>query len=545
MAKEPLQENLENFICVLVDDYDFYNQDLPLDVIHKLLILIDIDYFSKINIFSWTDVQIHLDHFVKQSGIGYDASEEIQGKEIDSGNIKALMESLIILCSMVQIFNTKTYHQARDYFLSNNKVSHNDDPTAIIDDVSAQLESMMKEKSGTTDLIKNTVDTQELLDLITSRNKIIENLKQNNMELITKMEEKEEKIEQLNLQLQTKQNEEDKKQKEFNKQEKIFEGKLKMMEENYNKMQDDFERQISKMVSNSNLERETAKAAREAIEEEKKFLGKTIKDLKNDKKLMEANFGVRECTIADLKNQIFRSDKQLMEYEIKIKTSDNYKQKFKNANNLKKQLNNRIDILERKLKHYEENMPYNINDEPTQANRISINHTAGINTRPTVTNHTSNINNDMLEFDADDIESDEKLKEMKMRESEINLDAYRMSSRMGSFNYNGYDNNNWRDTTVNAMMMNNSLNDSAVKGLTIDNLVQKINEENENENENKNKNKEKAEKEEKIDTESADILYSVMSEYLKSHLQMKEYYVSKSTRERDIMKPFVIEQFLK
>ena len=51
--------------------------------------------------------------------------------------------------------------------------------------------------------------------------------------------------------------------------------------------------------------------------------------------------------------------------------------------------------------------------------------------------------------------------------------------------------------------------------------------------------------EDHLSLEEVGMLYSVVSEYMVDHLNLAEMYTSKHTRERNIMKPFVIEQFFK
>ena len=109
MQKSEIQSQLENFVCMLTQDYEGLDQDIKISTIKRLLILIDKRFFSNSELLTWADVRTYLYYFYSEQNLELNAEEDILAEEIEAGDQKSLMESLIILCWLVLNFNRKVY----------------------------------------------------------------------------------------------------------------------------------------------------------------------------------------------------------------------------------------------------------------------------------------------------------------------------------------------------------------------------------------------------------------------------------------------------
>lgn len=527
MSKTSLQSNLENFVCMLTQDYDFLDQDLPIRTIHKLLILINEQFFKEITLLNWKDIQTHLQQFYVFNNIDLNAMEDFDVAAIEEGNPKALLESLIILCSFVSIFNKDCFDEVKDYFISNVPMHDNDNFFGFLDDYTEELKRTIPEQSNyENQMITNNEDTQNLLNMISTKNNTIQELQQQKNKMSSKMEEYKNKIEELNLFIE----EHDSKQKEAKrnliKQEKIFENKYCILEEELQKQKLEHEKKIKKMITNQDLEISKIKQKFFNFEEEKISLQKEILKLENEKKISEKSLKVKNVEIQKLKKNNDQLIVQIDDLEVKYKTNENKKNKISDFMKKNKELMRKIEELEKKLKLFEKssiNGPESgVFHERSSSNKIPLDLLNQASSSP---NPTDDIN--------DTTHYDYKISHIGLRESEVEL-----GNKIGIVDKYLIDN---PDIFMNRNSIGEDFSDSNINNVNMDKF--KLNN-NDNDNNNKfdpNELKQKG----WFDKEEAEILYSVMSEYIVTHLDMKNYYISRKTRERDIMRPFVIDEFFK
>ena len=173
MVKSTLQTNLENFICMLSQDYEKIEQDLGISTIHKLLVTIDRNFFAHLKVINWLDVQSLIQQFYHKENLTLNAMEDIRAKEIENGDQKSLVETLIILCSLVKIFNEEHYEEVRDYFQNKVPILEDHDFFIFVDDVYNEIQYMMETTNAHVKKSKNAImkkkeneDTQHLLNCL-------------------------------------------------------------------------------------------------------------------------------------------------------------------------------------------------------------------------------------------------------------------------------------------------------------------------------------------------------------------------------------------
>ena len=522
MVKSTLQSNLENFVCMLTQDFDFIDRDLPISTIHRLLTLISDSYFRKLTLINWTDIQSHLQQFYVQSHLDLNAADDIRAHEIESGNQKALVETLIILCSMVMIFNKDTFEEVKDYFISKIKMGNSENFFVFIDDVSQELELVIQnsgeanQSSMGSQMTNINSDTQNLLNIITDKNNLIQKLQGINNELDEKVEVYKKEIQELNSYIGKNEDTQEESKRNLIKQEKIYESKLKIMEEDMIKSEQEYERRIKKMLTNNDLEMGKIKIEIKDWKEELLTNQKESKKLTNEKKILEKNIKIKNMDIQQLKKENQNLKNQINKLEIKNKSANIWKGRYDDLKKENINLKNRNDEIEARLMALDGNYLNESGENNIESKMFNHHMESNVNKKK-ISHSTMDENqgfNDTLNYG---------MSKLHMRESEIDLDGGQgMRNTLNQYMMQSMDWANPRDS-VNPGGL------SQIRSVNLNNF--KLN---------KSRDDPPA-----FDSENADILYSVMSEYLLGHLEMKEYYVSRQTRERDIMKPFVIEQFFK
>ena len=536
MTKSTLQSNLENFICMLSQDYDKIDQDLPISTIHKLLITIDRSFFEHVNVINWLDVQSLIQQFYHNKNLTLNAMEDIRANEIESGDQKSLVETLIILCSLVKLFNEEHYEEVRDYFQNKVPISEDHDFFIFVDDVYNEIRYLIETTQANNNKSNNAMqkkkeneETQHLLNLISNKNEIIQDLQKDNKELTTDIVKFKSKIKELNSFLEKNQYQQDESTKNLQMQESIFENKLKLMEEDLSKVKEEYEKRIKKMITNHDLEKEKVKAMIHNWNEEKAIMQKEIKKNKNEKKIADKNVNLKMMDINELKKENKVLANKVKSLEIKIKSSINWKSRCEKLKTENKKINTMLDELEAKMIGMERN---NISDKNVYGINLNRSSKHRLNLDTIAQSITSNANNDIYD------EPEEK--NFRMRESEVNLDEY--NDMTTSLTQHITENAQYfgpRDT-IPAMNVSpiTQMNLQEYADYKIDEQITGISEKDQEPVETKIP-------EDHISFEDVGILYSAFSEYLVNHLDMKDYYTSRKTRERDIMRPFVIDQFFK
>jgi len=536
MVKSTLQTNLENFICMLSQDYEKIEQDLGISTIHKLLVTIDRNFFAHLKVINWLDVQSLIQQFYHKENLTLNAMEDIRAKEIENGDQKSLVETLIILCSLVKIFNEEHYEEVRDYFQNKVPILEDHDFFIFVDDVYNEIQYMMETTNAHVKKSKNAImkkkeneDTQHLLNLISNKNEIIQELKNDKKVLSSDIINFKNKIKELNQFLERNQYQQDESTKNLQMQESIFENKLKLMEEDLAKVQEDYEKRIKKMVTNHDLEKEKVKSMLKGWNEEKGALLKQLKKLNNEKTIADKNLNMKNLDITDLRKENITLANKVKSLEIKTKSSTNWKARCDKLKGENKKLNTMLDNLEKKLNEMEKQ---NLNPKDIYGMNLNRSSKYQLNLDNIEEGIVSNGNNEIVD------DSDDKL--YAMRESEINHDFYgdisnSLSQHLGqNAQYYGP-----RDTIP-------AMNISPITQMNLQDYgYDKIDEQITGVSEKDPEQTESKIPEDHVSLEDAGILYSAFSEYLVKHLDMKEYYTSSKTRERDIMRPFVIDQFFK
>lgn len=521
MTKTSLQSNLENFVCMLTQDYDFLDQDLPIRTIQRLLILVNEDFFKEVIVLNWKDIQSHLQQFYIQNNIELNAMEDFDIQSIEEGKPKALLESLIILCSFVSILNKDCFDDVKEYFINNVPMNANDNFFPFIDEYSEELKRAIPNQSNSTNqMIPNNQDTQELLNMISKKNNIIQDLEQQKNTISSKMDQYKLKIEELNQSIEEHESKQKEAKRNLIKQEKIFENKYTALEEELQKQKDEHAAKIKKMITNQDLEISKIKHKFQNFEEEKITLQKEILKLENEKKISEKTLKVKNVEIQKLKKKNDELIIQIDDLEVKYKTNENKKTKISDFMKKNKELIKKIEELEKKIKSLEKapgnGVVSDIVHERSSSNRIPLELLNEISPLPTPTD-------DINESPHDDY----KFSHIGLRESEVEL-----GNKIGIVDKYLIDN---PDVLLDRNSLGENCLDSNVKTVNMNRF--KFDDNQTNINESKNK--------ELLDKEDAGILYSVMSEYIINHLDMKNYYLSRKTRERDIMRPFIIDEFFK
>ena len=534
MNKSPLQRNLENFICMLSQDYERIDLDLQISTIHKLLMTIERSFFEHAEVRNWLDVQSLMQQFYHKENLDLNAIEDIRAEEIEEGNQRVLLETLIILCSLVKLYNEQTYDEVRDYFQTKVAINENQDFFIYVDDVYRDIKILKenskmynKQNSISKKRQQENEDTRHLLDLISNKNDVIDKFKKENEELRTDISKYSKEIKELTDFIEKNKHQQDESTKNLQMQESIFENKMKLMEEDMAKQKDDYERRIKKIVTNHDLEKQRVKVMVNNWKEEKESLLKDIRKLQKEKSIADNNFKLKNLDITDLKKENIVLKNKVKSLEIKTKSSINWKSRCEKLKTENKELNKMIDELEAKITVIDRQ---NINDKQVFGMSMSRNSRNRLDLDGLVNNITSTANNEVTD------EPSVRTK-FRMRESEVNLGIYDDMENLTEHVEENYEYYGPRDT-IPAMNM------SPISQMNLHELMAK-----ENTNVKEISKKETMEEhkipEDHISLEEAGVLYSAVSEYLVDHLDMVDYYTSKQTRERDIMKPFVIEQFFK
>jgi hypothetical protein len=537
--KSPLQTNLENFICMLSQDYGSMDKDIRVPTIHKLLMTIDKAFFEHVKLINWFDVQSLVQQFYNFKNLDLNAMEDIRAQEIEAGEKKPLVEALIILSSLVKMFNEAHYLEIKDYFKSNADIPPDQDFFDYVDDVYEEVKDLVsnahqqkRESMMSIQKKKENENTQHLLNMISNKNEVIHQLQNENKELNVDIEKYLKKIKELNNFLEKNQFQQEESTKNLQMQEKIFESKIKLMEEDTSKVKEDYEKRIKKMVTNNDLEREEFKRMIKAWNEEKASIQKELKKLNNEKAIAEKSLSVKNMDITDLKKENKTLANKVKSLEIKTKSSINWRNRHDKLKAENKNLNEIIDELEAKVNSLDrqklgsKNM-FGVGESRSSKNRFNLDILNEVN--------TSNANNEV----AEDLEDSNNM--YRIRESEVNLDVYGDVSN--SLSQHVTENNTYfgpRDTIP-------SMGVSPINQINLQDLMyQKVDTVNE-ETPGQPPQVIVKEKipEDVLKFEEAGILYAAVSEYLVEHMDLVEYYTSKKTRDRDIMKPFVIEQFFK
>lgn len=533
--KSPLQTNLENFICMLSQDYDQMDKDIPISTIHRLLVTIDKGFFEGVKLINWFDVQSLVQQFYHSRALDLNAMEDIRAAEIEGGEKKPLVEALIILSSLVKMFNEAHYEEIKDYFQANVKVPPDQDFFDYVEDVYEEVRHLVsnahqqkRESMLSLQKQKENENTQHLLDMISKKNEAIHRLQAENKGLGADIEKYQAKIKELDGFLEKNQFQQEESTKNLQMQEKIFEGKIRLMEEDLSRLHEDHERKVKKMLTNHELEREDFKRMIKAWNEEKASLQKELKKLNNEKSISEKNLNMKNMDITDLKKENKALANKVKSLEIKTKSSINWKSRHDKLKAENKRLNEIIDELEVKINALDrqklgsKNM-FGVGESRNSRHRLNLD---GL--KPS---GTSNANNEVAE------ELEEEPTWGRIRQSEVDLDVFGDMSH--SLSQHVTENANYfgpRDTIP-------AMNVSPINQLNLEELVYE-------KQDTAPLMKKKTQAEEKLPEdvltlEEAGLLYASVSEYLVEHINLVEYYTSKRTRERDIMKPFVIEQFFK
>lgn len=536
--KSPLQRNLENFICMLSQDYEKIDQDVNISTIHKLLIMMDKPFFEHVKLSNWFDVQSLIQEFYHLQGLEINAVEDIQATQIEAGEMKPFVEALIILSSLVKIFNEEHYEEVKDYFQSKVNIPEDQDFFDYVDDVYRDFKNYMdnvkeqkRESMMTMKKQKENEETLRLLNLISTKNDVIHDLQNQNKELNKDIDKFQKKITELNDFLEKNQYQQEESTKNLQMQERIYETKLKLMEEDLTKIKEDYEKRIKKMVTNHDLEKEKVKNMVKAWNEDKATMQKELKKLSNEKTIADKNLNMKNMDITDLKKENKVLANKIKSLEIKTKSSVNWRNRHDKLKSENKRLNELIDELEAKINVMDRQ---NINEKNAYGIQMGRGSRHKLNLDGLANNITSSGNNEIRE------EPEVKSKLFHMRESEVDLDIYGDVS--ASLSQHITENMTYygpRDT-IPAMNMS-PINQINLQEFAYDKIDERITEVSEKSPENAPQKT----PEDHISMEEAGILYAAVSDYLVSHMDMVEYYTSKKTRERDIMKPFVIEQFFK
>lgn len=538
MKKSVLQTNLENFICMISQDYDKIDKDLPMSTIHRLLITIDRSFFEHVNIINWLDVQSLIQQFYHKEGLDLNAMEDIRADEIEAGDQKSLVETLIILCSLAKIFNEEHYEEMRDYFQSNVSIKEDQDFFMFVDDVYKEIklirdnatlyqkQSLLESKKQ-----KQNEDTQRLLNLISNKNEIIQELQTRNKQQVADLDKFQAKIREMSEFLEKNQHQQDESNKNLQMQESIFENKVRLMEEDMAKLKDDHERRIKKLITNHDLEKQKMKAMISGWKEEKASLQKEIRKLQSEKSIAEKNLNLQIIDFNELKknNGILKS--KVNSLEIKTKSSTNWKNRCEKLKTENKELKNLVDELESKLNTIDrqkihDKQFYNVSLSRNSRNRLDLEGLA---------------NNISSSAHVEPSDEPQKKNQYQMRESEMDLDIYDDYDIADHVEEN-HEYYGPRDTIP---AMNVSPIDQFNLGELINDKPGVMSRKTSmKKSPAKDKDKERI-PEDHISLEEAGVLYSVVAEYVVEHLNLAELYTSKNTRERNIMEPFVIEQFFK
>lgn len=535
MVKSTLQTNLENFICMLSQDYEKIDKDLPITTIHKLLVTINRSFFEHVNVINWLDVQSLIQQFYHRENLNLNAMEDIRAKEIEAGDQKSLVETLIILCSLVKIFNEEHYEEVRDYFQNKVPIMEDHDFFIFVDDVYNEIRYLIdtskanaKQSDNAIQKQKENEDTQHLLNLISNKNEIIQELQKDNKDLGSNIVKFKSKIKDLNSFLEKNQYQQDESTKNLHLQESIFENKLKLMEEDLGKVKEDYEKRIKKMVTNHDLEKEKVKSLLTGWNEEKASLQKELKKLNNEKIIADKNMTMKILDITDLKKENKILANKIKSLEIKTKSSINWRTRCDKLKAENKKLNIMLDELESKMNIIERQ---NLTDKNVYGMNLDRKSKHRLNLDNIAQSITSNGNNEI---------SDEPEKKFHMRESEVNLDVHNdMTTSLSQHITENAEYFGPRDTIP-------AMNISPITQMNLHEYgYDKIDEQITGVSEKDQEATESKIPEDHVSLEEAGILYSAFSEYLINHLDMNEYYTSRKTRERDIMRPFVIDQFFK
>lgn len=528
MQKSEIQSQLENFVCMLTQDYEGLDRDVQISTIKRLLCLIDKQFFSTAELLTWADVRTYLYYFYNEQGLDLNAEEDILAEDIEAGDQKSLMESLIILCWLVLNFNRKVYEDTQKYFLSKRELRPNEDFFSVIAGLGNDIELEMErrnadKKKASTPYKTGSKETQNLLDQITQRNITIQELRQEikgTDTLISKL-----RGDNANLKQTIKKHNGEKEDlnHELAKQESIYQAKLTAMEEDITKSQKEHKRKVNKIITNFDVERNAHKKEMRLWSEERGSLKKDILKLRNEKQLVEKTLELKDIEMISLQRENKKSKEQANKLEIKYKSSLNWKERHALLKEEMEKLKDWAEQLEKKVL---ESDPEYVNNKEGKGRNLG--------SRNDSTLDTSNYNNNNeVDTTAPKNQNSFKISQsnFQLRESEINID------------YAG------RDTLGQQIMGNmawahsNSIGDPFARNESMvhrgESIIRAVN------MGNFGLPGQTLKKSSGLDTETAELLYSAMSEYTLEHLQMMQYYRNKSTRERDIMKPFVIDQFFK
>lgn len=526
MIKSTLQCNLENFVCMLTQDYESFDQGLPLSTIKSLLVLIDEPFFASTTCSHWEDIHNTLQQYYIQNHFELNADEHINFKLIEEGNAKSLVETLIILCSFVNLFNSEVYEDIKDYYIKNIKIKPNDDFFGFIDEYSNDLREIVQSTNNITqNIMTRNEDTQKLLDIISFKTTEINELHSKNNIQKDQIKEHKDTIEELKTFLEEKKNNEKEVKRNLVKQEKIFEIKFTNLEDELLKQKNEYDARIKKMITNHDLELSMIKQKFQNFEEEKISLKKEITKVENEKKIIEKSVKIKNFEIQKLKKENENIKDQVDAFEIKCKINENKKNKYSDLVKKNKELTKVIEELE--------NIINNMNKTYKKSTTIDYNYNTKESNQGLLDMHNemspSQIN---IYDDINDMTHNEyyKISHIGLRESELEIEDERNSKNKFIYNNSHIINqmnmsiNSPSDQTINYTQINKHINQADNKNLVETNHLKKN---------------------VWIDKDDAEILYSVMSEYITNHLEMKNYYISRKTRERNIMRPFMIDDFLK
>lgn len=534
MQKSEIQSQLENFVCMLTQDYNSLDRDIQIPTIKRLLTLINKRFFAKAEIVTWADVRTYLYYFYSEQGLDLNAEEDILAEEIEAGDQKSLMESLIILCWLVLNFNRKVYEETQNYFLSKRSLSPNEDFFSVIaglgNDIELELERRKIEKRKFQESYHGgSTETQNLLDQITQRNLTIQKLKDAEQRRIAEIEKLKKENEELKTRIKKHNGEKEDLNHELAKQESIYQAKLNAMEEDFNKAESEHRGKVKKMITNFDIERNQYKKEARIWAEERGALKKEISKLKNEKLLIEKTLELKEIDISRYTKENKKFKEQANKLEIKYKSSLNWKERHAALKEEMERLKEWAEKLEKKVL---ESDPEYVNKKDGKFKRLDSRHDSTLGeTNPPPSNDQDPANyGKQPSFKVSH-------NNFQLRESEVNMDfagrdtlgqqimgnlAWAHSSGMGDHFGRNESMVHRGESIIRAVNMGSftlgggggSSGDGVKKG-------------------------------DGLDKETAELLYSAMAEYTLEHLQMRQYYRNRGTRERDIMKPFVIDQFFK
>ena len=530
MQKSEIQSQLENFVCMLTQDYEGLDRDIKISTIKRLLILIDKRFFSNAELLTWADVRTYLYYFYSEQNLELNAEEDILAEEIEAGDQKSLMESLIILCWLVLNFNRKVYEDTQRYFLSKRTLSPNEDFFSVIaglgNEIEIELERRKLEKGKMKEGYSGGKDeTQNLLDQITQRNRTIQELRDAEQKRENEIDRLRKENNELKTRIKKHNGEKEDLNHELAKQESIYQAKLNAMEEDFTKAENEHQNKVKKMITNFDIERNQYKKETRIWNEERGALKKEITKLKNEKQLIEKKLSLKDIKISAVTKENKKFKEQANKLEIKYKSSLNWKERHAALKEEMERLKEWAEKLEKKVL---ESDPEYVNKKDGKLKRLDSRNDSTLDDIGTGTHGDGDIG----DYDK---HASFKMSQANfgLRESEINMGfagrdtlGQQIMGNLAWAHSSGMDD----PYTRNESMVHRG--ESIIRAVNMGSFSL-------------NNTDGFKKPESGVDKETLELLYSAMAEYTLEHLQMRQYYRNRGTRERDIMKPFVIDQFFK